>query len=101
MDELNQAGSGEGAWHEKCSLDVDDSFTCEQEQKGRYTMLVQCCVCGRVRKDARWVRSAKAERHPHEAVSHGYCPRCAEKAFEDIRNRHQKADYPATVTLSV
>jgi hypothetical protein len=47
------------------------------------------------------VRSAKAERHPHEAVSHGYCPRCAEKAFEDIRNRHQKADYPSTVTLSV
>jgi hypothetical protein len=53
-------------------------------------MQVQCCVCQRVRTPEGWTEpeSPKALR---EHVSHGYCPRCAAKALEEIRHFHAPA----------
>ncbi len=53
-------------------------------------MVIQCCVCGRMRADGRWV---KKDDHSHagQDVSHGYCPKCAHKAFNEIRMLHAKA----------
>lgn len=48
-------------------------------------MQVQCCVCKRVKKkEGRWERV----KHPENVgsnASHGYCPRCAAKALEEVR----------------
>jgi len=46
-------------------------------------MVVQCCLCKRVRNGKLW-----AEPLPEEIVegdiSHGYCPACAAKAFLEV-----------------
>jgi len=47
-------------------------------------MVVQCCVCGKVRSGERWVRMGKGALLTG-AVSHGYCPSCAHRAFAEIR----------------
>lgn len=50
-------------------------------------MTVQCCVCGKVKKDdGTWCQ----ENIPEEEmkfVSHTYCPRCKEGALEEIRQQ--------------
>jgi hypothetical protein len=46
-------------------------------------MVVQCCVCRKVRDGSRWNKPPKGH-HP-ETVSHGYCPVCAAEAFAEIR----------------
>jgi hypothetical protein len=48
-------------------------------------MMIQCCVCGRVRHGGAWVVDPKACQYGAERVSHGYCPACAEEAFEALR----------------
>ena len=47
-------------------------------------MYVQCCVCKRVRENNVWVLPESGENLQTNA-SHGYCPECAEAAFEEIR----------------
>lgn len=50
-------------------------------------MIVQCCVCEKVREDGRWFVLAKPV-DPHEtAISHGYCPSCADEAFGALYRR--------------
>ncbi|MBN2307414.1 MAG: hypothetical protein JXR94_00495 [Candidatus Hydrogenedentes bacterium] len=47
-------------------------------------MIVQCCVCKKVRKDGHWVE-LRTPLRKGAFVSHGYCPVCAAKAFEEVR----------------
>lgn len=56
-------------------------------------MLVQCCVCNKMRDRGRWKDPPDVERGEQE-VSHGYCPSCAAKVFAEIRNRHQEDEEP-------
>jgi len=46
-------------------------------------MVVQCCVCKKVRTGHGWI-SEKTLRELKESISHGYCPKCAAKAFKEI-----------------
>ena len=56
------------------------------EQKGKKMIVVQCCVCMKIRRGDVWVKP-----HPHILsdgyVSHGYCPTCAAEAFAQIHRR--------------
>lgn len=56
-------------------------------------MTIQCCVCKKVRREERWTRATQKELRD-EAVSHGYCPSCAKKAFAEIRATQRR---PAAV----
>lgn len=47
-------------------------------------MVVQCCVCHRVRGESDWAESPAVL--DQTAISHGYCPPCAAKVFEEVRN---------------
>lgn len=47
-------------------------------------MKVQCCVCKCVREGERWVAKRPADLEA-QTFSHGYCPDCAAKAFDEIR----------------
>ena len=49
-------------------------------------MIVQCCVCGKVRHDGRWESRDRevAATNPMD-ISHGYCPACAAEAFAEVR----------------
>ncbi len=47
-------------------------------------MVVQCCVCRKVRVAGRWVSGEELVRE-QSGISHGYCPPCAAVAFEEIR----------------
>lgn len=49
-------------------------------------MTVQCCVCKKIRKGARWVKPQKVALVKHD-ISHGYCPKCAGEAFQKARRR--------------
>ena len=52
-------------------------------------MVIECCVCKRMRADGRWVH--RDDPGPADAdVSHGYCPECARKAFKEIQLLHAK-----------
>lgn len=46
-------------------------------------MIVQCCVCHRVRDEGDWVESLAVL--DQSKISHGYCPRCAAQAYEQVR----------------
>jgi len=64
-------------------------------------MVVQCCACLRVRDSEGW-RSLEKPRIIEKNASHGYCPRCAEKAFAEIRAQQrnaQKLRAPAMMNL--
>ena len=52
-------------------------------------MRVQCCVCGKTRKGVDWVQSQDADKG-QDRVSHGYCPKCAAKAFRQISKRQRQ-----------
>lgn len=51
-------------------------------------MLVQCCVCNKVRDGGRWKAPPDVDLRGRE-ISHGYCPSCAAKVFAEIRHRHR------------
>lgn len=51
-------------------------------------MLVQCCVCKKVREAGRWKESSDIDIGDRD-FSHGYCPPCAAQVFAEIRNRHK------------
>lgn len=62
-------------------------------------MIVQCCVCEKVRKENQWFVQSKPV-DPHEtAVSHGYCPSCADEAFGElyIRAKARKSTHMEVV----
>lgn len=46
-------------------------------------MLVQCCVCKKVRHGRDWT-DAPPSLPEHELVSHGYCPECASAVYAMI-----------------
>lgn len=48
-------------------------------------MVVQCCVCRRVRNENEWIVPEAAAVEQRDKISHGYCPRCAAQAFEEIK----------------
>lgn len=50
-------------------------------------MIVQCCVCEKVREDGRWFVLATPVDHHETLVSHGYCPECADEAFGELYRR--------------
>ena len=62
-------------------------------------MLVQCCECGLVRRGNTWTPARKDELERGD-ISHGYCPRCAAKAFAEIRQAHRDFDFPTGTALS-
>lgn len=45
-------------------------------------MVVQCCVCHKVRENGKWLKPSEAP-NP-ELCSHGYCPVCAAEAFAEV-----------------
>jgi hypothetical protein len=61
-------------------------------------MVVQCCVCKKVRDGLEWKSSSL--RVLVEEVSHGYCPECASQAFEAIR-RYRIANATEQHSLSL
>lgn len=56
----------------------------EVSVRKREDMVVQCCLCKRIRDQHRWVEEP-ARGLASENVSHGYCPTCAAKAFAEVR----------------
>ncbi|MDZ4859270.1 MAG: hypothetical protein SGI88_09805 [Candidatus Hydrogenedentes bacterium] len=52
-------------------------------------MIVQCCVCEKVREDGQWFALGKPVNHHETLVSHGYCPGCAAEAFGELYRRAQ------------
>lgn len=50
-------------------------------------MIVQCCVCEKVREDGHWFVLANPVDPHTTAVSHGYCPICADEAFGELYRR--------------
>jgi hypothetical protein len=52
-------------------------------------MEVQCCVCKKFRNGGRWVSLQKKDL-PSRGISHGYCPKCADVAFAEIRNTQSR-----------
>ncbi|GEM_PF-2519276 len=47
-------------------------------------MIVQCCVCGKIRHDARWIIPTH-QQLKNEQISHTYCPLCAHKTITEYR----------------
>lgn len=47
-------------------------------------MDVQCCVSKKLRQGNRWIAVAPSDLN-YSSISHGYCPKCAAKAFAEIR----------------
>jgi hypothetical protein len=62
-------------------------------------MIVECCVCHRIRKEQTWLRRVKTapEAAAGESVSHGYCPACARKAFAEIRRARRRAAFQKAI----
>lgn len=61
-------------------------------------MIVQCCVCRRVRENGAWVAPPESA---NDEISHGYCPACSERIFAEIRERRcaKTAKNPGQVRL--
>lgn len=55
-------------------------------------MLIQCCVCKRIRRDEIWVDSHWVDLTRENHMSHGYCPACAEAAYSNFRRIWTIAD---------
>ena len=45
-------------------------------------MVTICCVCQKTKTEDGWINQPQPL---HELPSHGYCPICAQKALEEIR----------------
>lgn len=60
-------------------------------------MIVQCCVCKKIRIDQSW-RMPRGHFLPSEHISHGYCPECASQAYAKLR---QEADHISKRRASV
>ncbi|HOQ31709.1 MAG TPA: hypothetical protein PLA12_04250 [Candidatus Hydrogenedens sp.] len=50
-------------------------------------MIVQCCVCGKIRHDARWMIPTRHQLKDQQ-ISHIYCPACAHKTISEYRKNH-------------
>lgn len=51
-------------------------------------MVVQCCVCKRIRENNSWAKPTLPLTN-EKAMSHGYCPNCADEAFREVREYHR------------
>ena len=49
-------------------------------------MVIQCCVCRKIRQGTSWVAAQQTPQNRNE-VSHSYCPECAKRAIEEIRSQ--------------
>jgi len=56
----------------------------KDESESELEMVVQCCMCKKVRRGTRWLQVVDAGLLA-EGVSHGYCPVCAAKAYAELR----------------
>ncbi|MCX8064229.1 MAG: hypothetical protein N3G21_03570 [Candidatus Hydrogenedentes bacterium] len=55
-------------------------------------IIVQCCICGKVRHDAQWI-SIPQKNIESSRISHTYCPECARlfmMQIDSFYNRHSK-----------
>ncbi|GMU92264.1 MAG: hypothetical protein AMXMBFR4_13220 [Candidatus Hydrogenedentota bacterium] len=57
-------------------------------------MIVQCCVCEKVREGGQWFLLSKPVQMD-ETISHGYCPDCAAEAFGELYRRAQAREAAA------
>jgi uncharacterized protein YlaI len=55
-------------------------------------MLVQCCVCEKIRQGGQWA-AVPEEKLRDEEISHGYCPECAEAAFAELQRELNRRLY--------
>ncbi|MDO8669317.1 MAG: hypothetical protein Q7K65_03420 [Candidatus Buchananbacteria bacterium] len=54
-------------------------------------MVTQCCVCKKVKITAEvWQFGSTAE--AGQEISHGYCPSCAEKVWEEIEKEKEEKE---------
>lgn len=65
------------------------SQTATEAEREEAIMTVQCCVCKRVREGKAWYVTNLPER-ALGPVSHGYCPVCAARAYEELRAEAQR-----------
>ena len=63
-------------------------------------MRVQCCVCKKVRRGATWIRVTESTLSGAR-VSHGYCPKCAKQAFEELEKLDKLRSSPALASTRV
>lgn len=64
-------------------------------------MIVQCCVCEKVREADQWFVLAKPVNPRETLISHGYCPECAAEAFGELYRRAQAREAAAqTATVA-
>jgi hypothetical protein len=56
----------------------------QQKREERDPVVIQCCVCLRVRQGNRWTSVAKPYKVMRRA-SHTYCPRCMKESFGSIK----------------
>jgi hypothetical protein len=45
-------------------------------------MVIQCCVCEKIREDGQWAHNPAARLR--ERVSHSYCPHCLQDTLASI-----------------
>lgn len=67
-------------------------------------MIVQCCVCKKIRYGNNvWKHAAEKQDSIHLEASHGYCPKCAKAAFQEIyeSRRKQSAQYATTLPMII
>ncbi|MGC8737126.1 MAG: hypothetical protein ACP5UA_00605 [Candidatus Hydrogenedens sp.] len=50
-------------------------------------MIVQCCVCRKIRHDAEWIIPTRYQLM-NQQISHTYCPACAHKTITEYRKTH-------------
>ena len=61
-------------------------------------MLVQCCVCKKVKSNASWDKAPESDTSAH--MSHSYCPACLADAERAIRAERTSALIAAQLSLS-
>jgi len=62
-------------------------------------MMVQCCVCRKIRRPEGWVDPPVQPNLLKEA-SHGYCPDCAKQAYAEVEAARAAMDILAMETQS-
>lgn len=55
-------------------------------------MVVQCCVCKKIRLNSEWVKPSKEQLY-NEKISHTYCPACAHKALTEYHKKLRKTPF--------
>ena len=59
-----------------------------------------CCVCGKIRKNNKWVDMWLVDHH-HQLVSHGWCPKHLKESENKIQKEKENENQPLFVSLLV